>query len=287
MKETMICMLVGFVTNIILDPLLIFGIGPFPKWGIWGAAFATGSGQVLTLVAYFIFYYRKPRVVHITIADCKPDASILKRLYGVGIPATLNMALPSFLISVLNAILAGFSETYVMVLGVYYKLQTFIYLSATGIVQGIRPLVGYNYGAGEGKRVRKIYATGLVLTVFLMVLGTTLSWIMPERLFGLFTTNATTLSLGVEALHIISIGFIISAISVTTCGALEGIGMGLPSLMISLLRYSIVIMPAAFVLSRIFGATGVWMAFPIAETITGIASYIIWCKKRKSFIMVS
>lgn len=96
-----------------------------------------------------------------------------------------------------------------MVLGVYYKLQTFIYLSATGIVQGIRPLVGYNYGAGEGKRVRKIYATGLVLTVFLMVLGTTLSWIMPERLFGLFTTNATTLSLGVEALHIISIGFII------------------------------------------------------------------------------
>lgn len=287
MRETMVCMLVGFVTNIILDPLLIFGIGPFPKWGIWGAAFATGSGQVLTLVAYFIFYYRKPRVVHITIADCKPNASILKRLYGVGIPATLNMALPSFLISVLNAILAGFSETYVMVLGVYYKLQTFIYLSATGIVQGIRPLVGYNYGAGEGKRVRKIYATGLVLTVFLMVLGTTLSWIMPERLFGLFTTNATTLSLGVEALHIISIGFIISAISVTTCGALEGIGMGLPSLMISLLRYSIVIMPAAFVLSRIFGATGVWMAFPIAEAITGIASYIIWCKKRKSFIMVS
>ena len=235
MKETMVCMLVGFVTNIILDPLLIFGIGPFPKWGIWGAAFATGSGQVLTLVAYFIFYYRKPRVVHITVADCKPDASILKRLYGVGIPATLNMALPSFLISVLNAILAGFSETYVMVLGVYYKLQTFIYLSAT----------------------------------------------------GLFTTNTNTLSLGVEALHIISMGFIVSAISVTTSGALEGIGMGLPSLIISLLRYAIVIMPAAFVLSRIFGATGVWMAFPIAETITGIIAYIIWCKKRKSFIMVS
>ena len=287
MKETMICMLVGFVANIILDPLLIFGIGFFPKWGIWGAAFATGTGQVLTLLAYLIYYYRRDRIIRIDFADCKPESAMVKRLYGVGIPATLNMALPSFLISVLNGILAGFSETYVLVLGVYYKLQTFIYLSANGIVQGIRPLVGYNYGAGEGKRVRKIYATGLVLTVFLMVLGTTLSWIMPERLFGLFTTNATTLSLGVEALHIISIGFIISAISVTTCGALEGIGMGLPSLMISLLRYSIVIMPAAFVLSRIFGATGVWMAFPIAETITGIASYIIWCKKRKSFIMVS
>ena len=144
-----------------------------------------------------------------------------------------------------------------------------------------------NYGAGEGKRVRNIYATGLALTVFLMILGTTLSWIMPERLFGLFTTNTNTLSLGVEALHIISIGFIVSAISVTTSGALEGIGMGLPSLIISLLRYAIVIMPAAFVLSRFFDATGVWMAFPIAETITGIIAYIIWCKKRKSFIMVS
>ena len=110
---------------------------------------------------------------------------------------------------------------------------------------------------------------------------------MPERLFGLFTTNTNTLSLGVEALHIISIGFIVSAISVTTSGALEGIGMGLPSLIISLLRYAIVIMPAAFVLSRFFDATGVWMAFPIAETITGIIAYIIWCKKRKSFIMVS
>mgnify|MGYP004652908185 CR=1 FL=1 len=281
MKETMICMLVGFVANIILDPLLIFGIGFFPKWGIWGAAFATGSGQVLTLLAYLIYYYRRDRMVRIDFADCKPESAMVKRLYGVGIPATLNMALPSFLISVLNGILAGFSETYVLVLGVYYKLQTFIYLSANGIVQGIRPLVGYNYGAGEGKRVRSIYSTALTLSAFIMVFGTAVSWLIPGKLFGLFTSNADTLALGTQALRIISIGFIISAISVTTSGSLEGMGMGMPSLIISLMRYAIVIMPAAFLFSHLLGATGVWMAFPIAEIITGITSYLIWCKKRR------
>ena len=281
MKETMICMLVGFIANIVLDPLLIFGIGFFPKWGIWGAAFATGTGQVLTLLAYLLYYYRRDRIIQIGFADCKLESAMVKRLYGVGIPATLNMALPSFLISVLNGILAGFSETYVLVLGVYYKLQTFIYLSANGIVQGIRPLVGYNYGAGEGKRVRSIYRTALTLSAIIMVFGTAVSWLIPGNLFGLFTSNADTLALGIEALRIISIGFVISAVSVTTSGSLEGMGMGMPSLVISLMRYAIVIMPAAFLLSHIFGATGVWMAFPIAEIITGITSYMIWCKKRR------
>lgn len=281
MKETMVCMLVGFIANIVLDPLLIFGIGFFPKWGIWGAAFATGTGQVLTLLAYLIYYYRRDRIIQIGFADCKPESAMVKRLYGVGIPATLNMALPSFLISVLNGILAGFSETYVLVLGVYYKLQTFIYLSANGIVQGIRPLVGYNYGAGEGKRVRSIYKTALTLSAIIMVFGTAVSWLIPGNLFGLFTTNPDTLALGTQALRIISIGFIISAVSVTTSGSLEGMGMGMPSLVISLMRYAIVIMPAAFLFSHLFGATGVWMAFPVAEIITGITSYLIWCKKRR------
>ena len=281
MKETMVCMLVGFVANIVLDPLLIFGIGFFPKWGIWGAAFATGTGQVLTLLAYLIYYYRRDRIIRIGFADCKPESAMVKRLYGVGIPATLNMALPSFLISVLNGILAGFSETYVLVLGVYYKLQTFIYLSANGIVQGIRPLVGYNYGAGESKRVRGIYKTALTLSAIIMVFGTAVSWLIPGNLFGLFTTNPDTLALGTQALRIISIGFIISAVSVTTSGSLEGMGMGMPSLVISLMRYAIVIMPAAFLFSHLFGATGVWMAFSVAEIITGITSYLIWCKKRR------
>lgn len=285
MKETMICMLAGFVANIILDPLLIFGIGPFPRLGIFGAALATGTGQVLTLIAYLIYYYHRDKIIHIRLTDCRLNKSMVRRLYGVGIPATLNMALPSFLISALNGILVSFSETYVLVLGVYYKLQTFIYLSANGIVQGIRPLIGYNYGAGEGKRVQKIYLTALGLSGIVMVFGTGVSWLIPEPLFHLFTTNPDTLSLGVTALRIISIGFLFSALSVTTSGALEGLGMGLPSLVISLMRYLIFIIPAALVFSHFYGANGVWLAFPFAEILTGIISYIIWHRKQRHFLL--
>lgn len=237
MKVSMFSMICGFATNIILDPLMIFGIGPFPKMGISGAAYATGIGQVISLLVYIIVYFARPIPVKIERKSLKPDFKLLKRLYGIGIPATLNMALPSFLISALNGILAEFSDKYVLVLGVYYKLQTFIYLSANGIIQGIRPLVGYNYGAGEHKRVDKIYRTTLKLTALIMALGMLLSWIIPSQLIGLFTTNPETIRIGVLALHIISFGFIISAVSVTSSGALEGLGMGNPSLMISLLRY--------------------------------------------------
>ena len=278
MKVSMFSMICGFATNIILDPLMIFGIGPFPKMGISGAAYATGIGQVISLLVYIIVYFARPIPVKVERKLLKPDFKLLKRLYGIGIPATLNMALPSFLISALNGILAEFSDKYVLVLGVYYKLQTFIYLSANGIIQGIRPLVGYNYGAGEHKRVDKIYRTTLKLTALIMALGMLLSWIIPSQLIGLFTTNPETIKIGVTALHIISFGFIISAVSVTSSGALEGLGMGNPSLMISLLRYVIVIIPTAFILSRFMGATGVWMAFAVAEFVTGIISYFIYAK---------
>lgn len=276
MKETMVCMIIGFVTNIVFDPLLIFGIGPFPCWGIWGAAFATGMGQVFTLVAYLIYYYRRTHIIEIRLSDARPQAGVVKRLYGVGIPATLNMALPSLLISVLNGILASFSETYVLVLGVYYKLQTFIYLSANGIVQGIRPLIGYNYGAKEGERVRSIYRTALVLSGGIMAFGMLLSWWIPDALFGLFTTSDATIALGVQALRIISLGFIVSAISVTTAGSLEGMGLGMPSLIVSLLRYTVLILPAAYLLGRALGPVGVWWAFPVAEVLTCIVSYLLW-----------
>ena len=145
----MICMMAGFIANIILDPLMIFGIGIFPEMGIAGAAYATGIGQCLTLILYLVIYKLSPIPVKFRADVMKPEPAIARRLYLIGIPAALNTALPSLLVSALNGILADFSEKYVLVLGVYYKLQTFIYLTANGIVQGIRPLVGYNYGAGD------------------------------------------------------------------------------------------------------------------------------------------
>ena len=147
MAVSMLCMIVGCVVNIILDPVLIFGLGPFPKLGIEGAALATGIGQTVNAGLYVIFYLIKPISVHIRIRQMRPTRDMGIRLYAIGIPATLNLALPSLLVSALNIILAGYGQIYVFVLGVYYKLQTFLYLPANGIIQGMRPLMGYNYGA--------------------------------------------------------------------------------------------------------------------------------------------
>ncbi len=279
MKVSMFCMICGFATNIILDPLMIFGIGFFPKLGIAGAAYATGIGQVVSLMVYLLFYKVKPIPVNIRRKYLKPQKDMAAKLYGIGISATLNLALPSLLISALNGILAGFSEKYVLVLGVYYKLQTFIYLTANGIIQGIRPLMGYNYGAGEEERVREIFRTTLLLTAGVMAAGTVLSWLIPENLIGLFTSNPQTIQSGVTALHIISLGFIASAVSVTCSGALEGLGKGMPSLYISLFRYIVIIIPAAFLFSKLLGATGTWYAFCFTEFAAAGIAYLIYRKQ--------
>ena len=278
MKTTMISLMCGCITNIVLDPVLIFGYGPFPKMGIEGAALATGIGQALTLAIYLVVYFVRPIPVHIRRQYFLLNKKMVIKLYSIGIPATLNLALPSLLISVLNAILAAYSEVYILVLGIYYKLQTFIYLPANGIVQGMRPLIGYNYGAGENKRVSQIYKIVLCMSGIIMVLGTVICLLIPGQLIGLFTHTEATIQTGETALRIISAGFLVSAVSVTSSGALEGLGKGAPSLLISLCRYVVVIIPTAFLLSRLFGAVGVWNAFWITEAITAIISICIYYK---------
>ena len=276
MAVSMLCMIVGCVVNIILDPVLIFGLGPFPKLGIEGAALATGLGQTVNAGLYVIFYLIKPISVHIRIRQMRPTRDMGIRLYAIGIPATLNLALPSLLVSALNIILAGYGQIYVFVLGVYYKLQTFLYLPANGIIQGMRPLMGYNYGAGEKKRVRQIYVTALVLSAGIMVAGTILCQLIPGSLIQMFTTRTETVEAGAMALRIISLGFLVSALSVVSSGALEALGKGIPSLMISLCRYVMIIIPVAWILSHFFGAVGVWHAFWVTEAISGIISVLIY-----------
>ena len=276
MKVSMISLMCGCILNIILDPILIFGLGPFPEMGIEGAALATGLGQACSLIIYLAVYFISPIHVRIGRKYLSPDKEMIVRLYSVGIPATLNLALPSVLISALNAILASFSQVYILVLGIYYKLQTFLYLPANGFVQGMRPLVGFNFGAGEYKRVRKIYDIVLCMSGAIMAAGTIICLALPGQLMGLFTDNPETIRTGETALRIISAGFLVSAVSVTSSGALEGMGKGTPSLIISLSRYIVVIIPAAFILSRIFGAVGVWNAFWIAELITAAVAYIVY-----------
>ena len=280
MKVSMFSMMAGCVANIILDPLMIFGIGPFPAMGIQGAAYATGIGQCLTLAVYLLLFWLRPIPVKVQPGYLKKEGALIGRLYRIGVPATLNTALPSVQISVLNQILSGFSGQYVLVLGIYYKLQTFIYLSANGIVQGIRPLVGFNAGAGEKKRVQDIFRTSLFLIMGIMLVGTVIAWVCPVQLFSLFARDAEAIRMGAGALRIISIGFVISSVSVTCSGVLEGLGKGTASLWISLTRYIVLMLPLAFLFSRIFRAGGVWYAFAVTEWLAAALSFFIWKRTR-------
>nr|WP_300324798.1 MATE family efflux transporter [uncultured Anaerostipes sp.] len=276
MMVTMLSLLCGCILNIILDPLLIFGIGPFPKMGIEGAALATGIGQVSTLVIYLIVYIWKPLNVRFSMKYLKPEKSICQKLYFIGIPATLNMALPSVLISALNGLFVAYSQTYVVVLGIYYKLQTFLYLTANGMVQGMRPLISYNYGAGEIERVHKIFRSSLTIIAGIMVVGVILCLTVPGSLMMMFTKNPETIQEGITAMRIICIGFLASSVSVTAAGAFEALGKGLQSFLVSLLRYVVIILPAAYIFGRIYGADGIWNAFWTAEFVTAVVAWLLY-----------
>lgn len=275
-RITMFSMIAGCVANIILDPVMIFGLGPCPAMGIEGAAVATVIGQFVTLICYLAVWIKGSLHLSLSLRKGWRCRGLAGRLYGIGIPAILNQALPSLLITALNSILAAFSQTDMLILGVYYKLQTFIYLTANGIVQGIRPLVAYNYGAGCFRRVRDIFKTALRAALLVMLAGTLLCLFIPEALIGMFSENADTVQAGAAALRIICVGFLASAISVVVCGTLEGLGFGLMSFLISLLRYAVVILPAAWLLSRVLGAAGVWHAFWIAELVTALVSLLLY-----------
>lgn len=276
MKISMAAVLIGCGVNIVLDPIFIFGLGPMPELGICGAAWATGIGQTASLLFYLILNHVKPLNVEISLREMRPSKEICGGMYSVGIAATLNMALTSLLLTALNAILAPFSQVYILVLGVYYKLQALLYQGASGVVQGMRPLIGYNYGAGEQERVKKIFRAAFMIVGIIMAAGTLLGELMPDFLMGLFTQTPSTVEIGRTALRLISPGFVMSTVSVIASGAFEGLGMGLKSLKISLMRYAVIIIPIAFVLSRIIGPTGVWHAFWLAELITAVYAGASW-----------
>ena len=264
MNITMIGLMGGSVCNIILDPLLIFGIG-----------------QMVPVIFYLIVYFVSPIPVRLRSGCLKPDAKMALQLYSIGVPAILNLALPSVLITFLNSLLAVYSQSYVVVLGIYYKLQTFLYLPANGIVQGLRPIIGYNYGAGEYDRVKKLYRTSMGMCAAIMAAGTVLCLALSGQLIGLFSSNAETIAIGTSALRIICVGFIVSTISVVASGSLEGLGMGVQSLVISLCRYIVVIMPLAWLFCRLLGADGIWNAFWVTEVITAGISLVVYHKSVK------
>ena len=263
MKITMLLLIAGCVINIILDPILIFGLLGFPALGVAGAAIATVIGQICAFLLYIVIYMRKSYAVHIRAKYIRPDWQIIRQIYSVGIPSTVMMLMPSVLISILNRILASFS------------LQTFIYMPANGIVQGMRPILGYNYGAGETRRVRSTIRYSLVCAAAIMLLGTVLSLLIPEQIFALFDADKELMSAGVSALRIISAGFLISSIGVIYSGTFEALGDGRRSLVISLLRQFVITIPVSFILSRFMGPAGIWIAFPAGEICAAIVAFFL------------
>lgn len=271
-----LCLAAGCIANILLDPVFIFGLGPVPRMEVTGAAVATVIGQFVTLILYLLWFWKKGLGLTVKVRWMRPHREICQKLYQVGIPSAFTMGLPSVLVTILNGIAGAFAPVYVLILGVYFKLQSFIYLPASGIVQGMRPVLSYNYGAGERQRMKKILAVCTAMILVIMTAGMLLFFLAPALIMKLFTQDGITIREGAMALQIISFGFVVSGISVTASGALEALGEGVASFFVSLLRYLVTIVPAAWIGSRIWGVSGIWAAFPISEFLTAAAAAVIF-----------
>lgn len=272
----MVLQAVGCVVNIILDPILIFGLVGMPALGVKGAAIATVIGQMSSCGLGLLLYVKGksgiqlPKRAQITL-----DKNIMRKIYSVAIPSTMIMAFPSILIAGLNRILVSLSAIAVSVFGIYYKLQTFVYMPATGLIQGIRPVISYNYGAGNRKREKEAIKISLFLIGGLMTMGTFLFWYFPIPIMGVFKASPQMEEMGVLALRVISIGFIPSAMGNVASAVFEAMGKGIKSLQITLLRQLVIILPFAYIMSKMIGLYGVWIAFPIAETVAAVYAVII------------
>lgn len=275
MVMPMIMQAFGAVINIILDPILIFGLLGFPAMGVKGAAIATVIGQISACALSVFLFRRNPGGIHICFRKFRPDGLMTKQLYAVAIPSALMMSMPSILIGALNGILGAISQTSVAVLGIYFKLQTFVYMPATGVIQGMRPIISYNYGAGRTERLKGTIKVSLGVIAVIMALGTALFILFPSQILKMFSASKEMESMGVLALRIIGTGFVVSSFGQVFAGVFESMRKGMYSLLVSLLRQLVIIIPLSLVLVRFLGVTGVWITFPVAETAAAAVSALL------------
>lgn len=260
----MLTQIAGAVVNIIFDPLFIFGIGIFPELGIKGAAIATVLGQFCGMIFCLCLIFFKSHAVKISFKNFKIQPEIIKSIYAVGFPSIIMQSIGSIMILGLNAILSV-SPTHVTVLGVYYKLQSFVFMPCFGLNQGIMPIIGYNFGAKNRKRMYSALKRGLIIAIIIMSIGTVVMWTIPEKLISLFGGEEDLMLVGVPAFRTISICFIPAAAGILFTTLFQAVGKGVRSLIMSFCRQLVLILPIAFVISKTLGLNYVWAAFPIAE----------------------
>jgi len=275
----MLCGIAGAITNMVLDPLMIFGLGPFPKLGVMGAAIATIGGQIAAFaIGQYVLFARK-HPVKVRLRGWKWDRGIVKDIYAVGGPAIVMQGIGSVLQFCMNMILGGFTETAVAVMGVYGRLQSFIFMPVFGLNQGVLPIMGYNYGARNRKRFMEAFKKGFAFAFCIMALGLILFQIFPHQLLALFNANndAEMFEIGVPAFRAISLCFLPASFGIMSSTIFQASGHGFISLWGSLIRQLVGILPMAFLFARYSGLDMVWFAFPLAE-ILGTAYFIIALK---------
>lgn len=263
----MLSTLTGAIVNIILDPIFIFGYFGIPRLEAAGAAIATVIGQACGCVLAMLILIKKDHQVEIKVRGIKWDKGVIKDIYAVGAPSIVMQTILSVVQVCLNSILAGLSMTAVAVLGVYGRLQSFIFMPVFGINQGSMPVMGYNYGARNMERFKSAYFKALMIAVIIMSIGLVIFQIFPRQLLTLFSATESMYEMGENALRIISLCFLPASFGIISAGAFQATGHGIISMMGTLLRQFLGVLPVALILSRIIGVDGVWWAFPAAEII--------------------
>ena len=281
---TMFTQGIGAIINIILDPIMIFGLLGCPQMGVAGAAYATVIGQIVAFILGIVFNHKCNPEVRLHAKNFKPDFGIIGRIYAVGIPSIIMVGIGSVMTTAMNKILNGFSDVAASVFGVYFKLQSFAFMPVFGLNNGVIPVIAYNYGAQKRKRMLHAVRLGCIIATCFMGIGLLLMQCIPAELFALFDAGEDMLAIGVPALRIISISFVFAGVCIALSSVFQALGKGIYSMCISFARQLVVLVPAAYLLSLSGNVNAVWWSFPIAEIASITVSLLLFRHVYKTII---
>ena len=271
---SMATQLLGAVINIVLDPIMIFGLFGFPRLEVTGAAIATVTGQIIAAVAGVVVNIRLNKELHISLTKYRISGDVIRNIYSVGFPSIIMASVGSVMTFGMNKILMSFTSTATAVFGVYFKLQSFVFMPVFGLTNGMVPIVAYNYGARKPKRITKAIKLSIIYGVCIMVAGFTVFQLFPGELLGIFSASEDMLVIGIPALRIVSISFLIAGFGVVASSVFQALGHGFLSLAVSVLRQLVVLLPTAYILAKTGGLHACWWAFPIAEMFSGVICFL-------------
>ena len=275
---------IGAIINMIMDPILIFGWFGVPKMGIAGAAYATVFGQTVGALLGLYFNVKKNKEIKLTYKGFRPRWKTIKEIYGIGIPSIIMQSVGSFMVFGLNQILVKFTTTAVAAFGAYFKLQSFIFMPVFGMDNGIVPIIAYNYGAQNRKRLDETMRLSVIYGIAMMTIGMFIFWTIPHVLLGFFSASPELMKIGTVELRIISLAFPLAGYSIMLGGVFQALGKSVYSMYVSIVRQLIVLLPAAYFLSKLGNIDYVWLSFVFAE-LFGLSMSIIYTRKIKKDII--